>query len=81
MSVKTEIITAKLDAELKNSFMAIAASRHRPASQVLRDLIRLYVENNEIPNKETLETFQKTDRGEGIIHAKNTDDLFAKLGI
>ncbi len=35
----------------------------------------------EIPNKTTLRTFQRTDRGEGLVRAKDEEDLFKKLGI
>lgn len=81
MSVKTEIITAKIETDLKNAFMAIAESKHRPASQVLRDLIRVYVESNKMPNNETLQTFQKTDKGEDVYYASNAADLFKQLDI
>lgn len=81
MSVKTEIITAKIETDLKNAFMAIAESKHRPASQVLRDLIRVYVESNKVPNDKTLQTLQKTDNGEDVHHARNAADLFKQLDI
>lgn len=35
----------------------------------------------EIPNKLTVETFKKTDRGQELVHAKDERDLFEKLGI
>ena len=35
----------------------------------------------EIPNETTTETFGKTDRGENLVHAKDEEDLFKKLGI
>jgi hypothetical protein len=33
------------------------------------------------PNKETLEVFEKTDKGIGLIRCKSVDDFFKKLGI
>lgn len=81
MSTKTEIMATKLDVDLKNAFMAIAASKHRPASQIMRDLIRVYVESNKIPNEVTLETFMKTDRGEDVHFTKDAADLFKQLDI
>ncbi len=51
---------------LKSAFMAIAEIKHRPASQILRDLICVYVENNKILNKETLEIFHKSDSNEDV---------------
>ncbi len=35
----------------------------------------------EIPNDVTVATFGKTDRGNELVHAKNEEDLFKKLGI
>ncbi|WP_375615200.1 MULTISPECIES: hypothetical protein [unclassified Bartonella] len=81
MSVKSELIAAKVDINLKNAFMAIAERKHRPASQILRDLIRVYVENNKVPNKETLETFHKTDSNEDIFYADNIADLIQQLDL
>ena len=34
-----------------------------------------------IPNKETKAVFAKTDKGDGIIKAKNAEEIFHKLGI
>lgn len=39
------VFTLKLDAELREEFMAEAAQAHRPASQVARELMREYVES------------------------------------
>lgn len=38
------VFTMKLDEELRNDFFAEAAEAHRPASQVVRELMREYVE-------------------------------------
>ena len=38
------VFTLKLDEELRNDFVAEAAEAHRPASQVVRELMREYVE-------------------------------------
>lgn len=80
-TVKDDIITAKVESELKNDFMAIAESKHRPASQILRDLIRVYVDSNRVPNKLTVETMQMSDRGEDVYFAKDAADLFRQLDI
>lgn len=80
-TVKDNIITAKIETELKTAFMAIAESKDRPASQILRELIRVYVESNEIPNALTRETMQKTLRGEDVYYAENAADLFRQLDI
>ncbi|PMR69370.1 antitoxin of toxin-antitoxin stability system [Halomonas heilongjiangensis] len=40
---KQAVFTMKLEPELRADFMAEAAAAHRPASQVLRELMREYV--------------------------------------
>lgn len=41
--MKPAVFTMKLDAELRAEFVAEAAATHRPASQVVRDLMRDFV--------------------------------------
>ena len=41
---KEAVFTMKLEAELRDAFVAEAASEDRPASQVLRELMRGYIE-------------------------------------
>ncbi len=41
---KEAVFTMKLEPELRAAFMAEAASEDRPASQVVRELMRRYVE-------------------------------------
>lgn len=41
---KEAVFTMKLEEELRDAFMAEAASEDRPASQVLRALMRSYIE-------------------------------------
>ncbi|SFC95688.1 hypothetical protein SAMN05660831_00230 [Thiohalospira halophila DSM 15071] len=41
---KDAVFTMKLDADLRDEFMAVAAGEDRPASQVMRELMRSYVE-------------------------------------
>lgn len=40
---KTAVFTMKLEADLRTDFMAAAEASHRPASQVMRELMRDYV--------------------------------------
>lgn len=71
------VFTLKLDEELRNDFMAEAAEAHRPASQVVRELMREYVENQRRARE--YETFLETKvaaarsslkAGEGIDNAE-----------
>ncbi len=74
-------ISIKMEAELRDQFMAVAADRHRPAAQIIRDLMRLYIADSETPNALTAETIRKARQGEDVFHASNPSDLFKQLGI
>ncbi len=41
---KEAVFTMKLESELRDAFMAEAEATHRPASQVLRELMREFVQ-------------------------------------
>jgi len=41
---KQAVFTMKLEPELREAFMAAAEADHRPASQVLRELMREYIQ-------------------------------------
>lgn len=41
---KEAVFTMKLETDLRDQFMAEAAAAHRPASQVVRELMREYVQ-------------------------------------
>ncbi|SJM92137.1 Addiction module [Crenothrix polyspora] len=74
-------MSIKMESELRDQFMGLAASKHRPAAQIIRDLMRLYIENNETPNALTAETIRKCRRGEEVFSATSAEDLFKQLGI
>ena len=42
---KEAVFTMKLEPELRNQFMAEAEAAHRPASQVVRELMREFVQH------------------------------------
>ena len=42
---KEAVFTMKLEAELRAAFMAEAQASHRPASQIVRDMMRGFVQN------------------------------------
>lgn len=74
-------MSIKMETELRDRFMAAAAARHRPAAQVIRDLMRLYIAESEAPNDLTAETIRKSRQGEDVFRAVDATDLFRKLGI
>jgi len=43
---KDAVFTMKLDAELRDAFMAAAAQADRPASQIVRELMRDFVQQD-----------------------------------
>ena len=45
---KIAVFTMKLEPELREQFMAEAAASHRPASQVLRELMRDFIERQQL---------------------------------
>ena len=74
-------MSIKMESALREQFMAIAATRHRPAAQIIRDLMRLYIADSESPNALTAETLRKSDRDEDVFHASSAKGLFKQLGI
>lgn len=74
-------MSIKMEPELRDRFMAVAADRHRPAAQIIRDLMRVYIAGNEMPNALTAQTLKKSDKGEDVFHARSAADLFKQLGI
>ena len=74
-------MSIKMEPDLRDRFMAVAADRHRPAAQIIRDLMRLYIAESETPNALTAETLRKSRNDEDVFHAANASDLFKHLGI
>ncbi len=79
--VKEVQMSIKMETELRDEFMAAAAVMHRPAAQIVRDLMRGFLARQEIPNAKTISTMQAVDSGEDLHHANDADDLFRQLGI
>jgi len=74
-------MSIKMEATLRSQFMAAAALQHRPAAQVVRDLMRLYIAESETPNALTVNTLRKSDAGEDVFYASDASDLFKQLSI
>ena len=74
-------MSIKMESALRDQFMAVAADRHRPAAQIIRDLMRLYIADSESPNPLTAETLRKSRRGEDVFTAPTAAKLFDQLGI
>ena len=74
-------MSIKMEPELRARFMAVAADRHRPAAQIIRDLMRLYIADSETPNALTADTIRKSRRGEDAFTATSAVSMFEQLGI
>ena len=67
--------------ELRDRFMSVAAERHRPAAQIIRDLMRLYIAESETPNARTAQTLRKSREGGDVIEASSVAGLLEQLGL
>jgi hypothetical protein len=74
-------MSIKMESELRDEFTAVAAARHRPAAQIIRDLMRWYISDHKIPNTLTAETIRNGRQGQDVFHASSSADLFKQLGI
>ncbi|WP_039908213.1 hypothetical protein [Candidatus Regiella insecticola] len=74
-------ISIKMEPELRDQFRAATALHHRPAAQVMRELMRHYISNTQIPNALTADTLRKSKKGEEVSKAVDSDDLFKQLDI
>ena len=45
--MKEAVFTLKLEAELRDAFMAEAEASHRPASQIVRDFMRDFIKTQQ----------------------------------
>ena len=77
---KTVQMSIKMEQDLHEQFMAVATTLHTPAAQVMRQLMRRFIAEREIPNETTVAAMQKADRGEGV-RFQSAKDLFDDLGI
>mgnify|MGYP001561759595 CR=1 FL=1 len=73
-------MSIKMEAELRDRFIAVAAAMHRPAAQIVRDLMRLYIARQETPNAATIAAMEELEQGKGKRLA-SADALFKELGI
>ena len=73
-------MSIKMEPELRDQFMAVAATMHRPAAQIVRDLMRLYIARQETPNAATIAAMEELEQGKGKRFA-SADALFKELGI
>ena len=72
---KIVLMSIKLEPALRDEFAKVAKSKHRPAAQIVRELMRAYIARQTRPNAETVAAIEATERGDVTSHA-NKDDLY-----
>lgn len=70
----------KMEPELHRDFLAASKLAHRPAAQIVRDLMRAYLAQRKEPNSETLAAMEAIELGEVNTYA-SADDFYTKVGI
>jgi predicted transcriptional regulator len=65
---KAAVFTMKLEADLRAEFMAAAEASHRPASQVVRELMREFVERQQDRRDHTAYLQRKVDAARVSVH-------------
>jgi len=79
---KKAVFTMKLEAELRDEFMAEAAASHRPASQVLRELMREFIERQRQARDYDAFLGRKVEAGRASMRAgvgRSNDEVEAKF--
>lgn len=77
---KAAVFTMKLEPELRDEFMAEAEAAHRPASQVLRELMRGFVQQQRQAREYDEFLSQKVEAGRVSMragHGRTNDDVEA----
>lgn len=66
---KEAVFTMKLEPELRADFMAAVAAEDRPASQVIRELMRSYIEQRRQAREYDDYLKRKVEAGRAAMHA------------
>jgi DNA-damage-inducible protein J len=83
----TAFVRARIDETLKNEAAIVLAELGLTVSDVVRIVLTKVAKDKalpfemRVPNKLTVQTLEKSERGIDVHQAKNADDLFDQLGI
>jgi DNA-damage-inducible protein J len=83
----TAFVRARIDQTLKEEAAAVLADMGLTVSDVVRIVLTKVAKDKalpfemRVPNKLTIETLAKSERGEDIHHTEDATDLFRQLGI
>jgi DNA-damage-inducible protein J len=85
--MKAAIVRARIDQELKTDVEHVLAKLGLSVSEAI-SLFMAQIKLKKgipfdirVPNEETLKTFEDTDAGRNLVHCKDAQDMFKKLGI
>jgi predicted transcriptional regulator len=73
-------MSIKLETELRAQFMEAAERVHRPAAQILREMMRSFISAQNLPNEETIDVIKEVEAGKFNSYT-SADQLYRKLGI
>jgi hypothetical protein len=68
----------KLEPSLLEAFRRAAAAQHQSVAETIRELMRVYIANREIPNAETIAALKSVERREVTKHP-SVEAMFRKL--
>lgn len=84
---KQAVFTMKLEADLREQFMAEAEAAHRPASQIVREMMRQFVQTQRESREYEAFLQRKVDiarasmhRGDGLTNEEIEAEFAAKRG-
>lgn len=66
---KAAVFTMKLEADLRDAFMAAAEANHRPASQVVRELMREFVHRQQEQSEYSAFLHRKVEAARASVRA------------
>jgi DNA-damage-inducible protein J len=87
MQNQTSFVRARIEPVLKIEAESVLSELGITPTQAIKMLYKRIARDQEwplelkIPNQETLEVFEETDQGVGLIQCKDIDDLFHRLDI
>jgi hypothetical protein len=75
-------MSIKMERDLREAFLAAAASEHRPAAQIIRELMRDFLSRTRRhePNAETIAAMQELENGGGT-HFSSVEEMSRECGV
>jgi len=74
-------MSIKIERELRDEFSRAAAAEHRPAAQVMRELMRSFISSRaHQPNAETIAAMEELDNGGGTRFG-TVEEMFRECGV